>query len=234
MMLFAIHNPAPAVIVLISGDGDFSYALSLLNGLQYTIVLVVNNPNAPPVLQNAAQHVLQWRLDVLKVEVNAIAQEVNAEDVSLAGVAPAQPAERSETDFVPTAQTTSHTLDTTPVTSPASRTTQDNRINIALAPPPTSLSRARQGGDVGDVDEVASQNEEDNFGDLIHVLRGFLAEGVPRPQRSKVQMRLLTRNPVLYQRDSVLRNFKQYSTAAEKAGYVVKGGTSAAAWIALA
>ncbi|KAJ3050473.1 hypothetical protein HK097_008566 [Rhizophlyctis rosea] len=69
MMAFAIDNPAPAVIVLISGDGDFSYALSLLNGRHYTICVVVNHAQAPAVLRTAATHVLNWRLDVLKMAV---------------------------------------------------------------------------------------------------------------------------------------------------------------------
>ncbi|KAJ3285826.1 hypothetical protein HK104_009314 [Borealophlyctis nickersoniae] len=66
MMAFAMDNPPHSVIVLISGDGDFSYALSLLKRRHYTICVVVNNANAPDVLRTAATHVMNWRLDVLK------------------------------------------------------------------------------------------------------------------------------------------------------------------------
>lgn len=213
-MLFAIHNPAPAVIVLVSGDGDFSYALSLLNGLQYTIVLVVNSPKAPPILQNAAKHVLLWRLDVLKVDVEPPAQETGAEAEVESQLSPPL----SSLTSIPSIHLLQHS------------NSADHRAGTAfstLTPTPHFTNNS-------DIDDVASQNEEENFSDLLEVLRNFSHEGIVRPQRSKVQARLLNRNPLLYQRESGLKSFKQYSTAAEKAGYVTLGGVLAGAWISLA
>ncbi|KAJ3163148.1 hypothetical protein HDU86_002317 [Geranomyces michiganensis] len=58
---FALDNPAPAAIVLISSEGgDFSYALSLLNGRGYTIGLVCTEESPSSVLQSSATMVIPW------------------------------------------------------------------------------------------------------------------------------------------------------------------------------
>ncbi|KAJ3182694.1 hypothetical protein HDU87_008033 [Geranomyces variabilis] len=57
---FALDNPAPAAVVLISNDGDFSYALSLLNGRGYTIGLICSEETPSSVLQSSATAVISW------------------------------------------------------------------------------------------------------------------------------------------------------------------------------
>ncbi|KAJ3168916.1 hypothetical protein HDU88_001243 [Geranomyces variabilis] len=57
---FALDNPAPAAVVLISNDGDFSYALSLLNGRGYTIGVICSEESPSSVLQSAATTVISW------------------------------------------------------------------------------------------------------------------------------------------------------------------------------
>ncbi|KAI8592384.1 limkain-b1-type NYN domain-containing protein [Geranomyces variabilis] len=61
MMAFCLDHPAPAIIVLISGDGDFAYPLSRMNDRQYTILLIINNETAVETLRNPAIDVIDWR-----------------------------------------------------------------------------------------------------------------------------------------------------------------------------
>src|ERR1700760_2867732 len=53
MMAFAVDNPPPAVIVLISGDKDIAYAVSLLRNHQFSIVVLPPTPTADALLQQA-------------------------------------------------------------------------------------------------------------------------------------------------------------------------------------
>jgi NYN domain-containing protein len=112
MMAFAMDNPPHSVIVLISGDGDFSYALSLLKRRHYTICVVINNASAPGVLRTAATHVMNWRLDVLKLSVLDDFQEPTAdpglptvENVFVGDSVPTAVAFRKRSDSVSTTAT---------------------------------------------------------------------------------------------------------------------------------
>lgn len=60
MLAFAIDNPPPATIVLISGDKDFVYALGVLRNRRYNIVLVVPSRGAPIILRSQANTILEW------------------------------------------------------------------------------------------------------------------------------------------------------------------------------
>ncbi|KAJ3072338.1 hypothetical protein HDU98_003794 [Podochytrium sp. JEL0797] len=66
MLTFAIDNPAPATIVLISGDKDFCSALSVLRNRNYFIVLIEPMQKATSVMRAQASVVLDWKLDVLE------------------------------------------------------------------------------------------------------------------------------------------------------------------------
>ncbi|KAI0933878.1 hypothetical protein AcV5_005902 [Taiwanofungus camphoratus] len=79
MMAYAIDNPAPATIILISGDRDFVYAVSILCLRRYRLVLL-----APSVahgsLKAQASVVYAWPGDVLsepKLNPSAIASSVD-------------------------------------------------------------------------------------------------------------------------------------------------------------
>ncbi len=74
MLAFAIDHPPPATIVLISGDRDFVYALSVLRNRKYNIVLIVPNKGASPVLKSQTDVVLEWRYDVLSQDVGLAMQ----------------------------------------------------------------------------------------------------------------------------------------------------------------
>ena len=65
MLAYAIDNPAPSTVVLISGDRDFAYALSILRLRCYHVVLITL-PNAHPSLRAQASRCFDWVSDVLE------------------------------------------------------------------------------------------------------------------------------------------------------------------------
>lgn len=72
MLTFALDNPSPATIVLISGDRDFVYALSTLRNRRYTVVLIVPNRGAHIILKSQANAILEWRYDVLNQDIEVL------------------------------------------------------------------------------------------------------------------------------------------------------------------
>jgi len=64
MLAYAIDNPAPSTIILITGDRDFAYALSILKLRRYQVVLVTL-PNAHASLVYHACFTFDWFSDVV-------------------------------------------------------------------------------------------------------------------------------------------------------------------------
>lgn len=61
MFLFALDNPPPSSIMLISGDVDFSHALHVLGQRGYTVILVVpSGVGVSSALSNAGSYVWDW------------------------------------------------------------------------------------------------------------------------------------------------------------------------------
>ena len=65
MLAHAIDNEAPSTIVLISGDRDFAYALSILRFRRYRIVLITL-PNAHQSLRAQASISFDWVSEILE------------------------------------------------------------------------------------------------------------------------------------------------------------------------
>lgn len=59
-----MDNPAPAVIMLISGDRDYVYAVSVLRLRKYDVVLVIPPIGAHITLRSQATVVLDWKYDI--------------------------------------------------------------------------------------------------------------------------------------------------------------------------
>ncbi|KAF9533389.1 NYN domain-containing protein [Crepidotus variabilis] len=68
MLAFAIDNPAPCTIVVISGDRDYAYALSVLKLRCYRMVLVTL-PNAHTTLTAQASLCFDWSASVVNASV---------------------------------------------------------------------------------------------------------------------------------------------------------------------
>ncbi|KAI0637224.1 NYN domain-containing protein [Trametes polyzona] len=65
MLTYAIDNPAPATVVLISGDRDFVYAVSVLRLRRYRVVVVAPY-SAHTSLKSQASTVLDWDTDIMR------------------------------------------------------------------------------------------------------------------------------------------------------------------------
>lgn len=75
MMAFAIDTPAPATIILITGDRDFVYAVSILSLRQYRLVVLAPTA-AHGTLKGQAAEVYAWPADLLP-ENKATARRVS-------------------------------------------------------------------------------------------------------------------------------------------------------------
>ncbi|KAI5899960.1 DUF537-domain-containing protein [Schizophyllum commune H4-8] len=66
MLVFALDHPAPATIVLISGDRDFAYVASILRRRMYNVVLICHSTPGPhkSLLQQVSTHI-DWNTQVL-------------------------------------------------------------------------------------------------------------------------------------------------------------------------
>ncbi|KAI8809842.1 NYN domain-containing protein [Cladochytrium replicatum] len=68
LMSFAMDHPPPTTIVLISGDRDYVYALSVLRNRRYNIVCIAPS-NASVILRSQANTILDWKFDVLNQDL---------------------------------------------------------------------------------------------------------------------------------------------------------------------
>ncbi|KAG6889733.1 hypothetical protein C0995_015031 [Termitomyces sp. Mi166 len=68
MLAYAIDNPPPSTIILISGDRDFAYAVSVLRLRRYRVV-IISLPGIHTSLKIQASIFLDWNTDVLGADV---------------------------------------------------------------------------------------------------------------------------------------------------------------------
>lgn len=86
MLTYAIDTPAPATIILISGDRDFVYAVSVLRFRRYHVVVIAPG-SAHASLKSRASEILDWDHDVLGKPVReGHARHVSADVSSARGV----------------------------------------------------------------------------------------------------------------------------------------------------
>jgi len=64
MMVNVMDNPAPGTVILITGDRDFAYAISILRMRRYRVVVIVP-PNHHSSIRNQASIFLDWDADIL-------------------------------------------------------------------------------------------------------------------------------------------------------------------------
>ncbi|RDB24035.1 hypothetical protein Hypma_008810 [Hypsizygus marmoreus] len=77
MLAHAIDHPAPSTIILISGDRDFAYAVSILRLRRYRVV-VVSLPGVHASLKAQASSFLDWNAEVLGVDMTDHSQPPSA------------------------------------------------------------------------------------------------------------------------------------------------------------
>ncbi|KJA27414.1 hypothetical protein HYPSUDRAFT_198186 [Hypholoma sublateritium FD-334 SS-4] len=76
MLAYAIDNPAPSTIILITGDRDFAYAMSILRLRQYQVILATL-PNAHSSLIAQASKCIDWYSEVLNQVEQPVARSSN-------------------------------------------------------------------------------------------------------------------------------------------------------------
>ncbi|KIS72113.1 uncharacterized protein UMAG_00535 [Mycosarcoma maydis] len=100
LLAYAIDQPAPATVVLISGDRDFAYPLGILRNRGYNVVLVTPPIGAVPILEASANAVLSWRQDVLGIQTNKDGKQHSSYTNNASGLPP-KPSATNTTDHQP-------------------------------------------------------------------------------------------------------------------------------------
>jgi hypothetical protein len=75
MLAFAIDHPSPATVILISGDRDYVYALSVLRLIRYRIIVLAPRSAHSSLLAQASVHV-DWQRDILGKEVEGRGNDI--------------------------------------------------------------------------------------------------------------------------------------------------------------
>ncbi|PWN21557.1 hypothetical protein BCV69DRAFT_173660 [Microstroma glucosiphilum] len=226
LMAFALDVPPPARIVLISGDRDFAYPLSLIRGRGYQIVLFTPPVGAVPILEASANYVARWRQDVLGMERDGFGR-------LYASSTPSKPLPRSSSPSRHGRATPakSSTSSTTAASSNASTTTPSRPTTPTPQPTPSqpavqAQTAALSGPGAGPVPGV--------FAPLVQALEEFKKEGQPRPLRSRVALRLTSIDKDVYEKAGA-SSFRDYAAVAIAAGIVMLGsnGNPGTEWISL-
>jgi len=92
MISYAMDHPPPSTFVLITGDRDFAYALSMLRNRRYEVVLLA--PSLPAVhtsLTSQASIIFDWNSDILGKIATGATQTLPRQSISVAGQPPASP-----------------------------------------------------------------------------------------------------------------------------------------------
>ncbi|KAJ3042214.1 hypothetical protein HDV00_007924 [Rhizophlyctis rosea] len=222
MLAFAIDHPPPATIVLISGDRDFVYALSTLRNRRYNIILIVPNKGASVILKSQANAILEWRYDVINVDVSAaFAPSTEPPPLPTQPQPPLIPLTRSGS--VPTFGEPGEGL---------GRKVGGTGLKVSTERKELTEEEAAEVGRY-----LYSPLAPGFFDLLVEVLNHCKMQGDPRPKRSKVAQEMLARNPLLAARANV-KDPNDYMDMAAKSGIVIMGGDrpglkGAEPWIAM-
>ncbi|KAJ7109170.1 NYN domain-containing protein [Mycena epipterygia] len=95
MLAYAMDHPAPATLILISGDRDFAYAVSVLRLRRYDIVVIsLPVPGAHISLKSQASVCLDWNVDVMGYPNSSLYVEGSSESTTAARGPPTSPIAR--------------------------------------------------------------------------------------------------------------------------------------------
>ncbi|EPQ31165.1 uncharacterized protein PFL1_01353 [Pseudozyma flocculosa PF-1] len=215
LLAFAIDQPAPATIVLISGDRDFAYPLGLLRNRGYEIVLITPPVGAVPILEASANVVLTWRQDVLGME-----RASNGRPYASAN-GPGTPSKSSH------AYHTKSTSYNNSDNAGAAVFLAAAAGGAASSSPPgnyASLSQGRPSSAPTRSTRRPSVQSTEVFQPLIGLLEQLRKEGNSKPLRAVVAARLIATDRGIFVRAGASR-WAEYAAVAEAAG-IIKLGTS--------
>ncbi|CBQ67945.1 conserved hypothetical protein [Sporisorium reilianum SRZ2] len=207
LLAYAIDQPAPATVVLISGDRDFAYPLGILRNRGYNVVLVTPPIGAVPILEASANVVMSWRQDVLGIQTNKDGKPYS----SYSNAGPHTPSKQGYSSSA----SSNH----------ASSTNTNNNSSLSVGKPPGALKHQ---------DRRPSNRTLQLFDPLIKLLEQIKKEGNPKPLRSMVAARLVQMDRGIFVRAGAAK-WAEYAAVAEAAGIVTLGssGQSGYEWVAL-
>ncbi|KAJ7632419.1 NYN domain-containing protein [Roridomyces roridus] len=237
MMAYAMDHPAPATLILISGDRDFAYAVAILRLRGYEVVLI--SLAAHISLKSQASVCLDW---------NALFP--NARYTEPVSATPSPRVRRSSyfgdrLDENPSSSEAASAKDVHPrgscVPAPAYSVPATPKRNVAAptdhpdaatteVPFSLPVLRPETPPLAGPSQLQPSGDHPPHFKVLIDILEKYRAKGVEKPLRSTVGVDLA--GQTVY-KDAGAKNFSQFIALAEQAKVVQLGGTSGSAWIAL-
>ncbi|SPO20212.1 uncharacterized protein UTRI_00605_B [Ustilago trichophora] len=205
LLAYAIDQPAPATVVLISGDRDFAYPLGILRNRGYNVVLVTPPIGAVPILEASANVVMSWRQDVLGVQTNKDGKSYS----SYSSTGPQTPSKHGH-----------------------HHNTAGNQSSSV--PSNNSLSVGKPPGALKHQDRRPSNRTLQLFDPLIQLLEQIKKEGNPKPLRSMVAARLVSLDRSIFVRAGAAK-WAEYAAVAEAAGIVKLGssGQTGYEWVAL-
>ncbi|CAO1630119.1 unnamed protein product [Parajaminaea phylloscopi] len=224
IMAFALDVAPPARIVLISGDRDFAYPLSLIRGRGYQVVLITPPVGAVPILKASASHVARWRQDVLGMDRDGFGRPYEHSTPTKA-----LPRSSSPGPNKASASTAPRPVTPGPAQTPATNGTpqQESSQSARTEPKPAKEpAPALTGPGAPPVPSV--------FGPLVQALTELKKEGHQRPLRSLTALRLTSIEKDVYERAGAA-SWRDYIAVAEAAGIIILGsaGKPGSEWIAL-
>ncbi|KAH8120668.1 NYN domain-containing protein [Phellopilus nigrolimitatus] len=95
LIIFAIEGQGPATVVLITGDRDFSYALSVLRLRGHEVVLISPTLTPQHGLLYSANVILDWKSDILKHPEPGAKKRTSSSQVSIPAAPPEIPTSAS-------------------------------------------------------------------------------------------------------------------------------------------
>ncbi|KAI4518292.1 hypothetical protein K525DRAFT_208883 [Schizophyllum commune Loenen D] len=136
-MAYAIDHPSPATIILITGDRDFAYAVSLLRRRRYNVVLICHAYPGPhkSLLWQVGQRI-DWNTQILGLKTGAVAvRRWRVSSISSESSSPSGPARSEPTTPSSYRHSTASRGSTSPATTTASL---DSFEESSSTSPPTS------------------------------------------------------------------------------------------------
>ncbi|XJO78003.1 hypothetical protein BDV3_002506 [Batrachochytrium dendrobatidis] len=235
MLSYIIDTPAPATIVLISGDRDFLYALAVLQNRGYNVVLIVPNRGASPILRAQASIVLEWRYDIFDEQV--VAQMQRDRDEATMRVSNLA---RSTSQLMAAGGSFENLVcnnGNTGWKSDFGSMGYEKRtaapLNIHVATQDTGVEHSSNFEHMQEYENdipAYSPHAPGYFDALMEILQAAKQSGLFKPSKAKIASELIARNPMILQRAGV-HSMDDFFNMAVEAGLIRIGGIGPGQWM---
>ncbi|KZS95379.1 hypothetical protein SISNIDRAFT_464423 [Sistotremastrum niveocremeum HHB9708] len=217
MLFHAMDNPS-STIILISGDRDFAYAMSVLRHRRYDIVLIAPD-SAHGSLIEQASHILKWDQMISKAPTSSSS--------SMPGLS-----SNTQTDTKSSVKVQPESSKPNVLVGAAQEKGMKGTADSATPSPPPQTSNVLQ----GHPSSSCNTTIQNQFLPLIQVLKDdYQKTGNTQSSRSLVAAQLLHKDPDIYKRIGI-SNFTKYAKLASAAQVVILGHDALQrgySWIAL-